>query len=87
MQKVSKISLHFLQYFTNVKKFLFIVPVAKAVTLLDYPSNDPGILSFKSNAEVTVFSKAAGKRKDLWGVEVICNNIDTLSLIMSLRYL
>ncbi|XP_043277242.1 transport and Golgi organization protein 1 isoform X3 [Venturia canescens] len=45
-------------------------PVSIATTLMRYQSNDPAILSFESNIDVTVFSKAAGKRKDLWGVEI-----------------
>lgn len=41
-----------------------------AKTLTTYYSNDKDILSFKTNVDVKVFSKGAGKRPDLWGVEV-----------------
>ncbi|XP_042212360.1 transport and Golgi organization protein 1-like isoform X2 [Homarus americanus] len=45
-------------------------PVSKGVTLINYPSNEERILSFPVNAEVTVYSKEAGERKDLWGVKI-----------------
>lgn len=44
--------------------------VSKGITLISYPSNDKDILSFPVNAEVTVYSKEAGERSDLWGVEI-----------------
>ncbi|KAK8391135.1 hypothetical protein O3P69_017055 [Scylla paramamosain] len=45
-------------------------PVSKGVTVLAYPSNDKDILSFPNNAQVLVYSKEAGSRRDLWGVEI-----------------
>lgn len=41
-----------------------------AKTLTTYFSNDKDILSFAANTEVKVFSRSAGVRKDLWGVEI-----------------
>ena len=38
---------------------------------MHYRSNDPGILSFQQNVPVNIYSKDAGDRNDLWGVEVI----------------
>ncbi|CAG5099767.1 Similar to Tango1: Transport and Golgi organization protein 1 (Drosophila melanogaster) [Cotesia congregata] len=46
------------------------VPVSLAKTVMKYHSNDPQILSFEPNVDVTVFSKSAGSRDDLWGVEI-----------------
>ncbi|XP_051161466.1 transport and Golgi organization protein 1 isoform X3 [Leptopilina boulardi] len=46
-------------------------PVSLAKTLLMYYSNDEDILSFHPNIEVKVFSKSAGNRPDLWGVEIL----------------
>lgn len=45
-------------------------PISKGLSLLGYHSIDKQILSFPINAEVTVYSKEAGSRKDLWGVEI-----------------
>ncbi|XP_026477689.1 transport and Golgi organization protein 1-like, partial [Ctenocephalides felis] len=45
-------------------------PVSTGRTLVDYPSGDRDILSFKKNVKVIVFSKSAGSREDLWGVEI-----------------
>ncbi|XP_066976482.1 transport and Golgi organization protein 1-like isoform X20 [Macrobrachium rosenbergii] len=45
-------------------------PISKGRTMIGYPSNDEQILSFPINAEVTVYSKEAGSRLDLWGVEI-----------------
>lgn len=45
-------------------------PVSKGVTVISYPSNDKDVLSFHNNVPVIVFSKEAGTRKDLWGVEI-----------------
>lgn len=72
----------YLQYVSNLKSFFntcklfnviffFIVPVSLARTTLTYAPNEVGLLSFNIGDEVTVYSKEAGKRKDLWGVEVI----------------
>lgn len=50
---------------------LFAVPVSLAKTLMPYhPPNIRGMLGFNTNVEVKVFSKSAGNRTDLWGVEV-----------------
>ncbi|XP_043473150.1 transport and Golgi organization protein 1 isoform X2 [Leptopilina heterotoma] len=46
-------------------------PVSLAKTLLKYNSNDEDILSFQANTEVKVYSKSAGNRPDLWGVEIL----------------
>ncbi|KAK7086700.1 hypothetical protein SK128_014215 [Halocaridina rubra] len=45
-------------------------PISSGRTIISYPSNDERILSFPVNAEVTVYSKEAGSRQDLWGVEI-----------------
>ncbi|XP_039315640.1 transport and Golgi organization protein 1 isoform X2 [Solenopsis invicta] len=45
-------------------------PISLARTLLTYQSNDREVMSFGANVEVKVFSKGAGKRTDLWGVEI-----------------
>ncbi|XP_008544701.1 transport and Golgi organization protein 1 isoform X2 [Microplitis demolitor] len=46
------------------------VPISLGKTVVVYNSNDPDILSFGPNEDVTVFSKSAGTRQDLWGVEI-----------------
>ncbi|XP_015601269.1 transport and Golgi organization protein 1 isoform X1 [Cephus cinctus] len=46
------------------------VPVGRGRTVIKYQSIEPGMVSFDINADVTIYSKSAGKRKDLWGVEV-----------------
>lgn len=56
------------QYFFN--SILILVPISNGKTLLRYISPDPQILSFTANQDVTVFSKEAGSRNDLWGVEI-----------------
>ncbi|XP_011335987.2 transport and Golgi organization protein 1 isoform X2 [Ooceraea biroi] len=45
-------------------------PISLARTILAYNANDREVLSFKKHVSVTVFSKGAGKRTDLWGVEI-----------------
>ncbi|XP_024876106.1 transport and Golgi organization protein 1 isoform X1 [Temnothorax curvispinosus] len=45
-------------------------PISLARTTLAYRTNDREVMSFGSNADVKVFSKGAGKRTDLWGVEI-----------------
>uniref|UniRef100_A0A6M2DGM8 Putative transport and golgi organization protein 1 isoform x3 n=1 Tax=Xenopsylla cheopis TaxID=163159 RepID=A0A6M2DGM8_XENCH len=45
-------------------------PVSTGRTLVDYPSGDNDILSFRKNVKVIVYSKSAGSREDLWGVEI-----------------
>lgn len=45
-------------------------PISLARTTIKYIPNELGLLSFNVNEKVTVYSKEAGKRKDLWGVEV-----------------
>ncbi|XP_029163127.1 transport and Golgi organization protein 1 isoform X2 [Nylanderia fulva] len=45
-------------------------PISLAKTILVYTSNDHEIMSFGVNVDVKVFSKSAGKRTDLWGVEI-----------------
>ncbi|XP_033323579.2 transport and golgi organization 1 isoform X2 [Megalopta genalis] len=44
-------------------------PISVARTTIQYLAPDEGFLSFGSNVEVTVYSKEAGSRKDLWGIE------------------
>ncbi|KAL7296341.1 hypothetical protein TKK_0010355 [Trichogramma kaykai] len=46
------------------------VAVSYGKTTIPYPSKDPDVLSFPANVEVKVFSKEAGSRLDLWGVEI-----------------
>ncbi|KAJ8672706.1 hypothetical protein QAD02_003966 [Eretmocerus hayati] len=46
------------------------VPVSQGRTTLPYNSNSRDVLSFPANTVVTVYSKEAGSRKDLWGVEI-----------------
>ncbi|XP_057341258.1 transport and Golgi organization protein 1 isoform X2 [Microplitis mediator] len=46
------------------------VPISLGKTVVVYNSNDPDILSFGPNEDVTVFSKSAGTRQDLWGVQI-----------------
>ncbi|KAK0091464.1 hypothetical protein PV326_003202 [Microctonus aethiopoides] len=46
------------------------VPIAAAKTVSKYYSNDPHILSFNVNDDVEIFSKSAGSRPDLWGVQI-----------------
>ncbi|XP_017759649.1 PREDICTED: transport and Golgi organization protein 1 [Eufriesea mexicana] len=46
------------------------VPVSLARTTLTYTPNEAGLLSVNIGDEVTVYSKEAGKRNDLWGVEI-----------------
>ncbi|XP_011694210.1 PREDICTED: transport and Golgi organization protein 1 isoform X2 [Wasmannia auropunctata] len=45
-------------------------PISLARTILAYATNDPEVMSFRANVDVKVFSKGAGKRTDLWGVEI-----------------
>ncbi|CAK9825537.1 Transport and Golgi organization protein 1, partial [Anthophora retusa] len=45
-------------------------PVSLAKTLINYHPNEPGLLSFGINVDVKVYSKEAGNRNDLWGVEI-----------------
>ncbi|XP_063981912.1 transport and Golgi organization protein 1 isoform X2 [Diachasmimorpha longicaudata] len=46
------------------------VPISQAKTVTVYHSRDKDVLSFPLNVDVTVYSKEAGDRKDLWGVEI-----------------
>nr|XP_012149900.1 PREDICTED: transport and Golgi organization protein 1 isoform X1 [Megachile rotundata] len=45
-------------------------PVSLARTTIKYAPNEPGLLKFDISAEVKVYSKEAGNRTDLWGVEI-----------------
>ncbi|XP_076665607.1 LOW QUALITY PROTEIN: transport and golgi organization 1 [Andrena cerasifolii] len=45
-------------------------PVSLARTSIRYNPNEPGILPFDVNVKVKVYSKEAGNRTDLWGVEI-----------------
>ncbi|XP_033351388.1 transport and Golgi organization protein 1 isoform X2 [Bombus vosnesenskii] len=45
-------------------------PVSLARTTIRYTPNEAGLLSCNINEKVTVYSKEAGKRSDLWGVEI-----------------
>ncbi|KAK9297111.1 hypothetical protein QLX08_009077 [Tetragonisca angustula] len=49
-------------------------PISLARTTLKYVPNETGLLAFKINDIVTVYSKEAGRRKDLWGVEINGNH-------------
>ncbi|XP_014209894.1 transport and Golgi organization protein 1 isoform X2 [Copidosoma floridanum] len=44
--------------------------VSLGKTTIPYHSKDPDVLSFPANADVKIFSKQAGNRSDLWGVEI-----------------
>jgi hypothetical protein len=50
--------------------FLFSVPISLARGVLKYNSDDERILSFGPGETLTIFSKEAGSRLDLWGAEV-----------------
>ena len=50
--------------------FFFLVPISLAKTLLRYSSPDSRILSFGPNVDITIYSKSAGSREDLWGGEI-----------------
>ncbi|XP_076231591.1 transport and golgi organization 1 [Calliopsis andreniformis] len=45
-------------------------PVSLAKTLINYNPNEPGLLGFDVNVDVTVYSKGAGNRTDIWGVKI-----------------
>nr|XP_034190045.1 transport and Golgi organization protein 1 [Osmia lignaria] len=45
-------------------------PVSLARTTIKYIPNEPGLLKFDVSVKVTVYSKEAGNRTDLWGVEI-----------------
>ncbi|CAL7944532.1 unnamed protein product [Xylocopa violacea] len=45
-------------------------PVSLARTSIKYIPNEPGLLPFDVNVKVKVYSKEAGNRTDLWGVEI-----------------
>ncbi|XP_078048255.1 transport and golgi organization 1 isoform X2 [Augochlora pura] len=45
-------------------------PISKARTIISYTPSEDGFLTFDTNIEVIVYSKEAGTRKDLWGIEV-----------------
>ncbi|XP_034943993.1 transport and Golgi organization protein 1 isoform X2 [Chelonus insularis] len=45
-----------------------VVSIAK--TIINYNAKEPDIMSFPLNVDVKVFSKSAGTRDDLWGVEI-----------------
>ncbi|XP_020279324.1 transport and Golgi organization protein 1 isoform X2 [Pseudomyrmex gracilis] len=45
-------------------------PISMARTILSYRPIDPELMAFGLNVDVKVFSKGAGKRTDLWGVEI-----------------
>lgn len=44
--------------------------ISLAKTLLVYSSPEIGVLSFRPQQDVKIFSKSAGARADLWGVEI-----------------
>jgi hypothetical protein len=51
----------------------FPVPVSIARSVLSYNSDDARILSFRPSETITIYSKSAGSRPDLWGAEVTEN--------------
>lgn len=59
-------------YSTVCVSFSFIIleVISLAKTILAYRANDREVMSFDINMNVKVFSKEAGRRTDLWGVEV-----------------
>ncbi|KAL4238574.1 lipoprotein transporter [Mactra antiquata] len=44
--------------------------ISTARTLARHKSNDPGFLSFERGQTVSIYSKSAGSRQDLWGGEL-----------------
>ncbi|XP_011501053.1 PREDICTED: transport and Golgi organization protein 1 [Ceratosolen solmsi marchali] len=46
------------------------VIISKGKTIIPYNSKDHDVLSFPVNTNVNIFSKQAGSRQDLWGVEI-----------------
>jgi len=83
-------------YFSTILEYAFVImlfflhyiePVSLAKTILAYNANDREVLSFSKFAEVTVFSKSAGKRRDLWGVEVYFVIFLSISCCIFLLYI
>lgn len=50
--------------------FSYLEPISLAKAVIAYRTNDREVMSFAVGTEVKVFSRGAGKRTDLWGVEV-----------------
>lgn len=75
----------YLQYVSNLKSFSFVIlvnyliiyffiePISLGRTTIKYSPREAGLLAFKINDKVTVYSKEAGRRQDLWGVKVNFN--------------
>lgn len=58
------------EFISNLSICILAEKVSEAITLIKYPTSEAHVLSFPTNTLVTVYSKGAGKRKNLWGVEV-----------------
>ena len=48
----------------------FLVPVSSGRTVIKFHANSPDLLSFNMDQPVKIFSKGAGRDRELWGVEV-----------------
>ena len=46
------------------------VPVSSGRTVIKFHANQPDLLSFNMDQPVKIFSKGAGRDRELWGVEV-----------------
>ena len=62
-------------YKTYMKKrsfhqFNLSVPVSSGRTVIKFHANQPDLLSFNMDQPVKIFSKGAGRDRELWGVEV-----------------
>ena len=49
------------------------VPVSSGRTVIKFHANSPDLLSFNMDQPVKIFSKGAGRDRELWGVEVSPN--------------
>ena len=50
--------------------FNLAVPVSSGRTVIKFHANQPDLLSFNMDQPVKIFSKGAGRDRELWGVEV-----------------
>ena len=63
------IMLQFVIYRLNIG-LVFLVPVSSGRTVIKFHANSPDLLSFNMDQPVKIFSKGAGRDRELWGVEV-----------------
>ena len=54
----------------NLQPLLIPVPVSSGRTVIKFHANSPDLLSFNMDQPVKIFSKGAGRDRELWGVEV-----------------